>query len=83
MKRCQLQYAKAHLSELVSVVSEDGPFVVTVHGAQKAALVPMDVYDRMYPQSREPLLDFFRRSPLRGVDVDFERDPSPMRKVDL
>lgn len=83
MKRYQLQDAKARLSEFVSKVSEEGPFVITVHGAQKAALVPMDVYDRMYPSVQEPLLDFFRRSPLRGMDMEFKRDPSPMREVDL
>jgi prevent-host-death family protein len=83
LKLCQLKDAKARLSEFVSRVSEDGPFVITVHGEQKAALVPMDVYDRMFPQSREPLLDFFRRSPLRGVELRFERDKSTVRRVAL
>jgi prevent-host-death family protein len=83
MNQHQLQDAKAHLSEFVARITEDGPYVITVHGKKKAALVPMDVYDKMYPQPREPLLDFFRRSPLRGVDLKLERDPSPMRKVEL
>lgn len=83
MKRYQLQDTKAHLSELVGSVAENGPYVITVHGKGKAALVPMDVYDKMYPKVREPLLDFFRRSPLRGVDLKIERDKSPMRKVEL
>lgn len=83
MKHCQLQDAKARLSEYVARVAEDGPYVITVHGAEKAALVPFAVYERMYPQPEEPLLDFFRRSPLRGMDLKIGRDKTPMRRVDL
>ena len=83
MQHRQLQDAKARLSQLVAQVSEDGPYVITVHGAEKAALVPMASFARLYPQPREGLLDFFRRSPLRGMDLKLERDPSPPRKVAL
>ena len=83
MKHRQLQDAKAHLSELVTHVAEEGPYVITVHGKEKAALVPIDIYDKLYPQPQVPLLEFFRRSPLRGVDLKLVRDKSPMRKVDL
>ncbi|HTB21565.1 MAG TPA: type II toxin-antitoxin system prevent-host-death family antitoxin [bacterium] len=83
MKRCQLSYAKARLSGLVSRITGDGPFIITVRGKQKAALVPMEVYDRMYPRSRESLLEFFRRSPLRKENLSLERDRSPMRTVDF
>jgi prevent-host-death family protein len=83
MKRYQLQDAKAHLSELVAGVVSDGPAVITVHGKAKAALVPMSEYERLYPGLKEPLLDFFRRSPLRGQALKLERDKSPARKVDL
>jgi len=83
MKLAQLQDAKAHLSEFVAKVDVDGPFVITVHGKGKAALVPIEAFDRMYPQAKEPLLEFFRRSPLRGVELKLGRDRSPMRKVEL
>lgn len=83
MTNHQLQDVKARLSEFVSRVSEDGPVVITVHGVQKAALVPMDAYGRLYPRAKEPLLDFFRRSPLRGVGLKLERDKGPMRRVEL
>jgi antitoxin Phd len=71
------------LSDFVSRVAEEGPFVITVHGKGKAVLVPIDVYDRMYPQKKDSLLEFFRKSPLRGVDLKIVRDKTPMRKVDL
>lgn len=82
--RCyQLKYAKAHFVELVSRVSTDGPFVISGRGARKAVLVPMETYHRMYPHSRETLLEFFRRSPLRNTQLSLERDQTQMRKVDL
>jgi prevent-host-death family protein len=83
MKRYQLQDAKAHLSEFVTKVAEHGPYVITVHGKEKAALVSIDVFDKMYPSAKEPLLEFFRKSPLRGSDLKVQRDKAPMRKVEL
>ena len=83
MKNYQLQDVKAHLSEFVHKVAESGPLAITVHGKQKAILMPVDAYEKLNPRKKESLLEFFRRSPLRGSKPKIERDKSPMRKVEL
>ena len=42
-------------------------------------------YDRLVRKSRQPknIVDFFRQSPLMGLKLDFKRDRSPARKIDL
>ncbi len=35
------------------------------------------------PARRKSLVEFFRESPLVGVEIDLERDRSPARDVDL
>ncbi len=41
--------------------------------------------DRRVRRLRQPakIVDFFRQSPLVGLDLDFERDRSPAREIDL
>jgi prevent-host-death family protein len=80
VKNRQLQDLKSHLNEFVYKVAGDGSFVVTVHGKQKAALVPMNVYEKLYPKKRESVFEFFQRSPLKGSNIKIERDKSRMKK---
>ena len=42
-------------------------------------------YNQLVSKSRQPrnIVDFFRQSPLMGLDLDLERDHSPARDVDL
>lgn len=35
------------------------------------------------PVGRKSLAQLFAESPFRGTDLDFPRDPSPLRRVDL
>ena len=42
-------------------------------------------YDRLVRKSRQPknIVDFFRQSPLVGLELDLNRDRSPARDPDL
>ena len=66
MARWQLQEAKARFSEVVKSSREDGPQEITVHGIPTAVLVSKADFDRLVG-SKPGLVEFLRRSPLRGV----------------
>lgn len=83
MRQWALQDAKARLSELVRLASEHEPQEITLRGEPAVVVVSREDYDRLV-QPRESLLDFMRRSPLYGADdVEFERDTSLTREVEL
>jgi antitoxin Phd len=67
----QLQDAKARFSELVKLAVADGPQVITVHGEPTAVLLSWRSLS---------LVDFFQKSPLKGLALDLKRDRSPNRE---
>ena len=82
MKRWQLQEAKARLSELIRSARKEGPQEITVRGKAEAVIIAADEFKRL--KKRKPrFVEFMRSSPLKGVELDLERDKSPMREVDL
>ncbi|MBI2912243.1 MAG: type II toxin-antitoxin system Phd/YefM family antitoxin [Chloroflexi bacterium] len=82
MRRWQLQEAKARLSEVVRSAQGEGPQEITVRGEPAVVVVSSRDYDRL--KGRKPsFVEFMARSPLAGVDVDLERDRSPVRTVEL
>lgn len=82
MQTWQLQEAKAHLSEVVRLCAQQGPQVLTVRGKEEAVLLSKKDYERLMG-TKTNLFDFIRQSPLMGLDINWERDPSPNRDVDL
>jgi prevent-host-death family protein len=82
MKKWQLQVAKAKFSEMIREASVDGPQEITLHGEPVAVILSIALYNKM--KVRKPsFVDFMLRSPLVGLDVDFERNTSHNREVDL
>ena len=78
----QLQDAKAEFSTLVRRAIDGRPQVVSKHGKDVVVVLSYDgVLDAIEP--RENLLDFFRSSPLVGVDLDLERQHGSLREVEL
>lgn len=78
----QLQQAKNRLSEVVRRAQSEGPQVITLHGNDAAVVVSARDYSKLArPKGR--LVDFFRKSPLVGVDLDLRRDQDAGRRVDL
>ena len=74
----QLQEAKNKLSEVVEAALNDGPQVITRRGADTAVVLSYAEYRRLL-LTQKKLSDFFRESPLVGVELDLTRDSSPVR----
>ncbi len=82
MQSWQLQEAKARFSEVVKSANSEGPQEITLRGQPAAVLMSADDYARL-TGNKPGLVDFLRRSPLRGLELDIERERSPAREVDL
>lgn len=74
----QLQEAKNKLSEVIEEAIRHGPQVITKHGVETAIVLSYAEYRRML-LARKKLSEFFRQSPLVGVDLDLARDAGPAR----
>jgi len=70
------------LSELVRKAREEGPQMITVHGADAAVLVSAEQYAKL-ARRKGALVDFFRKSPLVGVELDLTRSRDRGRRVDV
>jgi len=78
----RLQDAKNRFSEVVNRALSEGPQVVTRRGEEVVVVVAREEYARLR-KSRPNLVEFFRESPLVGVDLDLERDRSRLRDTEL
>lgn len=84
MQSWQMQEAKARLSELVKRAEAEGPQDITLHGRSVAVLLSRAAFERLSLRQAS-LVDFMQASPLTGLDdeLEFERDRSPTRDVEL
>jgi antitoxin Phd len=78
----QLQEAKNRFSEVVNKALEEGPQTVTRHGEEIVVILSKAEYNRLV-KSQTSLLEFFRQSPMVGIELDLERNLSLPRDVDL
>ena len=82
MSTWQLQQAKASFSEVVKLAETEGPQHITVHGKPAAVLLSQAEYERLSRASGS-FVEFVRRSPLHGQDLDLTRSRERSRKVRL
>jgi prevent-host-death family protein len=80
--RWQLQEAKNRLSELVRKAREEGPQVITVHGSDAAVIMSAEQYAKL-ARRKGTLVEFFRKSPLVGEELDLTRSRDRGRRVDV
>jgi prevent-host-death family protein len=80
MKQLGLRAAKAALSAVVEAAERGEATTITKHGRPAAVVVPVEQARRLYPAERPSFADLILSIP---EDIEFERDPSPMREVDL
>jgi prevent-host-death family protein len=80
--RWQLQEAKNRLSELVRKAREEGPQVITVHGSDAAVVMSAEHYAKL-ARRKGTLVEFFRKSPLVGEELDLTRSGDRVGRVDL
>jgi antitoxin Phd len=81
----QLQVAKARFSELFRRALLEGPQLITRQGKEGVVMISDEQYERLVGKAHQPknLLQFFRESPLVGVDLDLERDKDEGRDIEL
>lgn len=74
----QLQEAKNKFSEVVEEALSHGPQVITKRGVETVVVLSCAEY-RQLLASQTKFSEFFRQSPLAGVDLDLRRERSDMR----
>jgi antitoxin Phd len=81
----QIQTAKARFSEVFRLARTEGPQRITRQGKEGVVMISDEQYDRLRVKSRQPksIVQFFRESPLVGVDLDLERDKDTGSNIDL
>ncbi len=80
MRQWQLHQAKARLSELIGLAEREGPQEITLRGVPKAVVVSKAAFERLRGP-KPSLVEFPRRSPLAGLDLEIARVGSPPRDV--
>lgn len=81
----QVQTAKAQFSEVFRRARTEGPQRITRQGREGVVMISDEQYDQLMVKSRQPksIVQFFRGSPLVGIDLDLERDKDSGRDVAL
>ena len=70
--------AKARFSEVIETARRDGPQTITRNGKPAAVIVSAEEWARKTKRTGS-LAEFFRASPLVGVDLDLERSKDEPR----
>jgi len=74
-----LQEAENRLSRVIREAHHSGPQIITRRGKKIAVILSFEEYRRLLGP-RPKLTEFFRESPLAEVELDLERDKSPLRE---
>ena len=76
---------QGRFSELFRRARSEGPQLITCQGKEGVVMISDEQYERLVGKAHQPknLLQFFRESPLVGVDLDLERDKDEGRDIDL
>lgn len=78
MQQWQVQEAKAQFSEVIRLAITESPQIISRHGKEIAAVVPIS-YLREGRGHVDNLVDFFAKAP--RMELNIERDPSAGRAV--
>lgn len=80
MKTMQVREAKAGLSAIVQAAENGEPTIITKHGKPAAMVVPIDEARKLYPERQKNFVEHLMKFP---GGIEFERDETPMRDIDL
>lgn len=80
MRSIQIRDAKATFSALVEAAEKGKPTTITRHGKPAAVLVPVEAAKRLYPENRPSFADLLLAVP---GGIEFDRDRTPVREIDL
>lgn len=81
----QIQTAKARFSEVFRRARNEGPQRITRQGKEGVVMLSAEKYDELVGKAHQPksLLQFFRNSPLVGVELKLEREKDTGREIEL
>src|SRR6202453_1153274 len=81
----QLQAAKARFSELFRRARSEGPQLITRQGKEGVVMISDEQYEQLVGKAHQPksLLQFFRESPLVGLELNLDRDQDEGRDIEL
>ena len=81
----QVQSAKARFSEVFRRARTEGPQLITRQGKEGVVMMPVEQFDQLMRHVRRPksLVQFFRQSPLVGLELKLERSKDAGRDVKL
>lgn len=81
----QIQTAKARFSEVFRLARTEGPQRITRQGKEAVVMISDEQYSRLTARSNQPksIVEFFRASPLAGIDLDLERDQDTGRDIEI
>ena len=81
----QIQTAKAKFSEVFRRARTEGPQLITRQGKEGVVMIADEQYQQLVGKSHQPksLLQFFRESPLVGVELNLERNKDEAREIEL
>ena len=82
MSTWQLQEAKSKFSDVVKRAQSEGPQGITLRGEPVAVLVSRADYARL-AQPKPGFVEFMRRSPMVGVELDTQRQVDLTREIAL
>ena len=77
----QVQEAKQRFSALVQEALDEGPQIVTRHGEAVVVVMAIDEYERL--RGKRPVFNEFLLSASDFSELEFERDRSLPREVEL
>ena len=85
MKAWPVQDAKARFSEVFRLARNQGPQHITRQGKETVVMISNEHYEKLIGRSLQPksLVQFFRQSPLAGIDLDLERSRDEERPIEL
>ncbi len=81
----QVQTAKARFSEVFHRARTQGPQRITRQGKEGVVVISDEQYGELAGRAHQPktLVEFFRKSPLVGVELDLERQKDEGRHIEL
>ena len=77
----QLQQAKAKLTQLMNEAKYE-PQMISRHGKNETVVMSVEKYNELIGCNKN-VVPFFKTSPLKGLDLDFDRDHSMCRDIEL
>ena len=84
MKIWQLQEAKAKFSQLIRDVLAIGPQGVSIRGVFQIVIISRCDYEKLFQKKNKySFNEFMDKSPLKGLDLDFSRNKSLNREIEL